>query len=1705
MRSKLLKSILIVITIMALTAGNFLFVGQNIVEAIYEELETQSTATNRKEVSFDAYFKSEDKIAHSKKTDIWNEQTGSNETGDILYLKFKLNNSGMLNDAKISFENANFILKDTQTAKGISDNNNSLIKEIKDGQIYLNSITVTNEIEIAIPIMWEKSDLVDANYFDRETKVNLNAKYQNVSEKQYDIDAQKTVRMMWTAQGSLKIYQEPEVFKTIGSGENKKYILQEAIWIGMKGLSTPIKTSELEVDVPYIENVGPENISVICNGKTIPDENITIDEETRKAKITYNNVENSQGKINWENLSLFKVIYQYPSDIDTPKLEMALETKATNTYYSTQEQVTTSRVSQQVVEENTLERNTINFETRDLFEMQDDNVTIKSEEQSVYKGYLYEGSENATAYNENYKVEVSSTLDVSSIEIEKQEEYFMNSATTEKYSINNSTFYTQTKINKTEMQNVLGEAGIIEFYNETEKLGQFDSNTQTDENGDMTIRYSSNVNNLKVVTTKPEKIGTIEIKNEKAISGKTGYSREQLKQMDSIQTTIKLTAKGNSKQETYITKALSLKDTKSEATIQISNSNLSSIQKNENVQIVATLLTNGNQYDLYRNPTIQILLPEQIDTIDVKSITPMNSELNNLIIENGKMEKTQTGAILITITLKGDQTRFGNDINEGLRVIINADITMKKDIPSSVGQIEMTYSNEKSNTTQKISIPVNIVSKYGMVVRNELNVQDAGNVEVYNSEEKEITVGTTEEKVLDGQIAIVNNYQGVAQNVTIKGNLETNEQLTVKDITSSIPNSQITYGEDGKSYEIKLPSNTIEPSQVIKVGYKLSVPQGITSDIVSNALLDYTVDGKQNQENTKINILAKDTNVTQESQENNQNTENNNDNITVETPTNEEPQVETNNEGLVTAIQATTGGQNLTEDMTVKEGQNIKYKVTITNKTGKDLTNVKIKSSQTNAVLYDLVEEERINWDNIVNGQVEKLKEKVYKELDTGDKEYDTIQSLRNGETATIEYQVVTKEIEDKDATTVGTITIQADDLQEQQIKTLENKIEDAEIKMNIKYYYSESIKVGTGDLLLSNLSITNTTDALLKNVELEIKVSDGLEFESSKNIDYDDTKIEIISVDKNIAKFRIKELAAKETTTMLISPYIHYLEDVENKAVAVMATAKTQSESEYVSNVFEKQINETKNSIEISQDATIASGNTIKHNDKITFTINVKNASSQERDVTIIDDIPMGLEINKAVMTKNNAEQDITESVQENSLNLFENLVAEEIVTIKVDATVNTAKIATEEVSNVVEAQIGGNILKSNEITYNVDLAEDQEIIDPEDPDKPIDPTDPEKPIDPTDPTDPTDPENPTNPTDPENPQNPTEEQKTYVIRGTAWVDENKNGTKESSEARLEGIEVRLVDENGDFVKNSDGNIISTKTGSDGVYEIKVPNGNYTLVFIYDTEKYGITEYQKENVEEAKNSDAIINKEMQIDGNTRTVALTDTLKVNNQGFDNIDIGLTERKIFDLSLEKYVSKITVVNKQGTKEYEYDKEDLAKVEIHSKLYAGSTILIEYKIAIKNEGELEGYVNDIVDYIPTGYKFSSEVNSDWYSAADGNLHNTSLSNTKIAEGETKEVSLVLSKTLTEKDQAVVTNTAEIAQSSNDAGVQDQDSTAGNRKEGEDDQSTVRSIISVSTGEATIGIIAIIVTIIILSIFAFIITRKKGGELGNAKINK
>ena len=217
------------------------------------------------------------------------------------------------------------------------------------------------------------------------------------------------------------------------------------------------------------------------------------------------------------------------------------------------------------------------------------------------------------------------------------------------------------------------------------------------------------------------------------------------------------------------------------------------------------------------------------------------------------------------------------------------------------------------------------------------------------------------------------------------------------------------------------------------------------------------------------------------------------------------------------------------------------------------------------------------------------------------------------------------------------------------------------------------------------------------------------------------------------------------------------------------------------------------------------------------------------------------------------------------------------------------------------------------------------------------------------------------------------------------------------------------------------------------------------------------------------------------IDGANKKVASTDIIQINNNNISDINIGLIKLQNFDLKLDKYVSKVIVQNKAGTSTTEYTDSKMAKAEIHSKQINGSTVLIEYKIRVTNVGEVEGYAKKIVDYMPNDLKFSSELNKDWYKTNTG-LYNSSLANEKIAAGESKELTLVLTKSMTENNTGLVNNTAEIAEAYNELGLADSNSTPGNKTQGENDMSSADVIISIKTGEIVFytTIIAVITTV-------------------------
>ena len=96
---------------------------------------------------------------------------------------------------------------------------------------------------------------------------------------------------------------------------------------------------------------------------------------------------------------------------------------------------------------------------------------------------------------------------------------------------------------------------------------------------------------------------------------------------------------------------------------------------------------------------------------------------------------------------------------------------------------------------------------------------------------------------------------------------------------------------------------------------------------------------------------------------------------------------------------------------------------------------------------------------------------------------------------------------------------------------------------------------------------------------------------------------------------------------------------------------------------------------------------------------------------------------------------------------------------------------------------------------------------------------------------------------------------------------------------------------------------------------------------------------------------------------------------IKDNNLANINMGVCEVSIFDLKLEKYVTKIIVQNGKETDIYSYDNASLAKVEIDAKKIGNSIVTVEYAIKVTNNGELDGYVKSIVDYIPSGFKFNS----------------------------------------------------------------------------------------------------------------------------------
>ena len=790
-------------------------------------------------------------------------------------------------------------------------------------------------------------------------------------------------------------------------------------------------------------------------------------------------------------------------------------------------------------------------------------------------------------------------------------------------------------------------------------------------------------------------------------------------------------------------------------------------------------------------------------------------------------------------------------------------------------------------------------------------------------------------------------------------------------------------------------------------------------------------------------------------------------------------------------LKAKVGDTELKDNNIVYEKEVIKYTVEIKNTSDKSMTNFNIKTLVPEGTTY--IEKDG-SYTNEVNEDGDAIRNDLEIKYENKKEIEKTIKEIKSNHTWGMDYYVMVDDLDSIDQKTIEN-KLFVNETETNNINVIAKK---GKMKVSI---YPASEEVGEyKNMYIFSTYIQNTTNEKITNVKAETILPEEMELyyvaQGMQSTYDEDTRK--LTVD-------VGDIEANDTVLVSIRlNAINFRDGISEYTIPFDLKASGDNTDTYRGDT--QYVKAYAPDISVKMESS-TEGQKIKVEDNIEYNVTIANNGLEDEYITIIDNLPKEVSPVKVIYEKfeYNTESKQFEKVQEekkltqkeivegeNSYDLeLKTLIPKgETINITIIGEADLVEKETE-VSNYITVygeEIGtktSNVISNIIKPYNIEdemkeLEENEpEVEEPEENIEPLDEDDEDDPVKPND-----------------DEEEDEDGQEKHKISGIAWKDDNKDGIRNSDEEKLKGIKVKLFNaETSSIVVDENNNKKETTTNDNGEYTFEnVSKGKYLIIFEYDTNTYTTTKYQVSSASSSENSDAIV-KEIAIDGETKTVGVTDSITVKSSNIENIDIGLIESQIFDLKLDKYISKIVVKNSDGTKEYNYNNSQLAKIEIASKKMAESTVVIEYKIVVTNEGEISGKVDEIVDYIPEGLTFSSELNKDWYKGTDGKLRNSTLSQEELKAGESKTLVLTLTKAMTENSTGIVTNAAEITKATNANYVNDKDSTPGNNEQKEDDYSKAQVIISIKTG---IIKSAIIIFIILISLFIMIFIMR------NDKIN-
>ena len=742
-------------------------------------------------------------------------------------------------------------------------------------------------------------------------------------------------------------------------------------------------------------------------------------------------------------------------------------------------------------------------------------------------------------------------------------------------------------------------------------------------------------------------------------------------------------------------------------------------------------------------------------------------------------------------------------------------------------------------------------------------------------------------------------------------------------------------------------------------------------------------------------------------------------------------------EDLQLEVKPVKGDTELSNGDTIYEGEFIKYNITVTNTSNQDIDNVNIIATIPEGMRY---------------GELKANYYSYYPDSDSYYYEYSdeneislSIGKVKANNNRTIYYEVKADDLQDdeteKQANSSVSLLVGNNEIQSYNIN---NVIKQAESQVYVETFLDNGKNLWDYRVTVTGNSEVTWNMHMPKGYQLTTENAVG----AFGSTGWDRSMYEIS--DDNVL-----------TATVTPGTYIIYgiIDGVEieqnsensESILAAYATVSTENNT-YTSNEARIIFKYESASIEISSETE---GEEVKFEDEINYKIVVTNTGGTNNpdvyysstSVDITDFLPDNVEpvsitydtweeeqqhdgdtiIQTGIFNKSSKTEEIYKDVTDGNnnklanINLKLNIPYGESVTIDVTTTAGLVDEKTEIENSATVS--GDSIISktSNSITHYI---LPYNYIDPDNPDNPYDPDNPDTPDEP---------DIPDNPDTPDSPDNPTDPNAKYSVSGIAWLDKNEDGQRQTDEKLLNGITVMLVDMN-----NTSAIKAKAETNSNGEYSFsEIEAGNYVIVFRYDTNKYSLTEYKKSGVITTLNSDATEDT-ITLNGQQESVGITDTISL-SENMLNIDIGLIENKTnSNIKVDKYINKVQVTTNKRTKDKTYNNAKLAKTEIRAKEIEGAQVKVEYKIVITNKGESSAKAGQVIDYIPDGFEFSKNNNPSWENKAKGQIVNTSIENSNIGAGESVELTLVLTKTMTENSTGTFTNKVQIGENTSSADV-------------------------------------------------------------------